>query len=886
MIEEDEAQDQRATQGPSATPAPAAAEVALSLEDQAPAPASDRQPPEPVDELLLDDALEASAAPSSSDTPEFESTRYAMVLPEALEARRARTRAGRTSSEDTAACPPPPEPLSAPIPPTPSAIVRAMRIITVGEPKPAPASEPVQELPPPPPMERMGAVAVPTPPPPFIEPEGFAAPPISALPTAPRLAAVQPQEPIDGSDELNDAIDSLLPSDLPPPPTAYKAETPPAPHASGPVEEPAVPFPSEPVAKTVAASLLGTPSQPLHHDDDTPPSHDDVEARTTGLNVPLVETWRSELPAPDSAADSDQKPEASPDDDDDVYVEPEITPDDEELAADDAPLVEPEEDKLHEHAAIDVPIAVDDLDDQTVAEAEPEPEPDAAVVGELPAAEPPPAPVVQAEATPVAEPTPDAAPVQAPTHELPTPPPPAAAHSVEPDAADEEVPIAEEDIDPEPTSEPRLTATDIESIEAVAEAALAAAKEPLPLMVNVRATLPDAPDALMREADDLREQIRQVEVIEHEEAPDSGPEIEPEEDVDDELDVPIEPDDELSSPPPMVPPASPSRPPPPPPPPALGREPSNPAVVITRPEAPPRITRPEPLREETSGEVPVARAAGTPELEPPKSAPKPPPLRILDEASAAARKRPRLWWEDAFSDDFVRAYRRLTPEQVRREASFIDQSLGIAAGGTLLDLGCGFGQHAVELATRGYKVVGYDLSLTMLALAADEAQARGQKLNFLQGDMREMAFDGLFDGVYSWDTSFGYFEEEKNANIIQRVHRALRPHGIFLLDVANRDFVAPRLPSLAWFEGDGCVCIDDAQFDSFTSRMRVKRTLMLDDGRTRELEYSLRLYSLHEVGKLLNDAGFRVMEVSGHTSMVGAFLGTESPRIIACAERR
>jgi SAM-dependent methyltransferase len=192
----------------------------------------------------------------------------------------------------------------------------------------------------------------------------------------------------------------------------------------------------------------------------------------------------------------------------------------------------------------------------------------------------------------------------------------------------------------------------------------------------------------------------------------------------------------------------------------------------------------------------------------------------------------------------------------------------------------------VELASRGYNVVGYDLSLTMLALAADEAQNRGQKLNFLQGDMREMAFEEMFDGVFSWATSFGYFDHEKNCDVLRRVQRALRTGGMFLLDIVNRDFLISRTPTMGWFEGDGCVCMDEAKFDCITSRLQVKRTLMLDDGRSREVEFSIRLYSLHEIGKMVNDAGFKVVDVSGHPATTGVFMGAESPRLITLAEKR
>ncbi len=203
----------------------------------------------------------------------------------------------------------------------------------------------------------------------------------------------------------------------------------------------------------------------------------------------------------------------------------------------------------------------------------------------------------------------------------------------------------------------------------------------------------------------------------------------------------------------------------------------------------------------------------------------------------------------------------------------------------MLDLCCGTGRQAIELARRGYEVVGFDLSLAMLARAGDEAQERDVKLNFVQGDMREMTFESQFDGVYCWNTSFGFFDEETNAQVINRVHRSLKQGGLFLLDVVNRDFIIRQSPSLAWFEGDGCVCMDEMRVDFITSRLRVKRMVMLDDGRTREIEYGIRLYSLHEIGRLLHDVGFKVTEVSGRTATPGVFLGAESPRIIVLAEK-
>jgi SAM-dependent methyltransferase len=261
------------------------------------------------------------------------------------------------------------------------------------------------------------------------------------------------------------------------------------------------------------------------------------------------------------------------------------------------------------------------------------------------------------------------------------------------------------------------------------------------------------------------------------------------------------------------------------------------------------------------------------------------PPSIAD-AGHGRNKKVRPWWEDLFNDDFIRAMEKLTDGQIKREADFIEDSLGVAQGAMVLDLACGTGRHAIELSKRGYNVVGFDLSLAMLARAADEAEERNAQLNFVQGDMREMTFDEMFDGIYCWSTSFGFFEEEKNMNVIQRVHRALKKGGQFLLDVVNRDYVARQSPSLVWFEGDGAICMDEMQVDWITSRMKIKRTMMIDDGRSREIEFSMRLYALHELGKLLHDAGFRVAEVSGRVATPGVFFGADSPRTIILAEKR
>lgn len=300
-------------------------------------------------------------------------------------------------------------------------------------------------------------------------------------------------------------------------------------------------------------------------------------------------------------------------------------------------------------------------------------------------------------------------------------------------------------------------------------------------------------------------------------------------------------------------------------------------------------------------EVDVEEERAAREEAPPPLSPATPPVESIDEpapapaaAEAAAEakaapkpapKRKKPWWAELFEEDFLRTLDVPAEADVRREADFIERLLNLARGARVLDLGCGIGRHAVELAQRGYQVVGVDLSTVMLARAAEHAQQRGQIVNFIRGDMRKLSLDAVFDGIYCWSETFGYFDEPTNTAVLESIFRALRSGGTLALDVANRDFIAPRSPTMAWFEQNGCVCMDEMKFDFFTSRMIVKRTVLFDTGRSREIEYSMRLYSLHELGRMLHQTGFRVLEVSGHRAHPGVYFGSESPRIIIAAER-
>ena len=346
---------------------------------------------------------------------------------------------------------------------------------------------------------------------------------------------------------------------------------------------------------------------------------------------------------------------------------------------------------------------------------------------------------------------------------------------------------------------------------------------------------------------------------------------------------------------------------PPPPPPSADRKraPSHPPPFTSK-ESKPDLSKeaaavtgndkghtgdkPHPVPHGPPPPPPAAAHAHPPAIKPPappapppkvSKAPSPPP-----QGAKESKSRGKPWFVDLFDEDYLRTLPFLTPQATQAEAEFVIDSMGLQPGAQVLDVGCGYGRHAMELAARGFHVVGLDLSTPLLVRGGEEAMRRGLEINFVRGDMRELDFDSQFDGAYCMFSTFGYFDDETNKKTIANIARALKPGGRVMIEILNRDYVIADLPTRVWWEGEGCVVLEEVELNYFSSRIQVNRSVVFDDGRQLEQEISVRAYSLHEVGKLMHAAGFRVLEVSGGYQTRGRFFGNQSRHIIVLAERK
>lgn len=160
--------------------------------------------------------------------------------------------------------------------------------------------------------------------------------------------------------------------------------------------------------------------------------------------------------------------------------------------------------------------------------------------------------------------------------------------------------------------------------------------------------------------------------------------------------------------------------------------------------------------------------------------------------------------------------------------------------------------------------MGLDLSSSLLRMAEELARKEGVEVELVLGDMREIDYQSEFDGVLSWDTSFGYFSDEEDEELLRHIAKALKVGGKLLLDLHHRDAYIRRHLGKHWERKGDYLVLEEVAFDALGSRLEVRGLLIdLRDGRVREYMNSFREYTLPELRRMLKGAGLAVQGIYG-----------------------
>jgi len=252
----------------------------------------------------------------------------------------------------------------------------------------------------------------------------------------------------------------------------------------------------------------------------------------------------------------------------------------------------------------------------------------------------------------------------------------------------------------------------------------------------------------------------------------------------------------------------------------------------------------------------------------------------------------KQWYEELFENYAIKYDREKFTLGTIGECDFIEKEINYDRNTRILDLGCGTGRHSIELATRGYQIVGIDLSESLLKRAKQKALERNLQIDFQKHDARNLSFFEEFDLVIMiCEGAFSLMEtDEMNFQILQNAANALKSNGKLIFTTLNglfplfhsvKDFLNSDLQS-------GNATYGNNSFDLMSFRDFGTISIQDDLGNKKELQCNERYYVPSEITWLLKTLKFKNIDIFG--AKLGAFsrsdrLSTEDYEMLVIANK-
>lgn len=238
------------------------------------------------------------------------------------------------------------------------------------------------------------------------------------------------------------------------------------------------------------------------------------------------------------------------------------------------------------------------------------------------------------------------------------------------------------------------------------------------------------------------------------------------------------------------------------------------------------------------------------------------------------------WFED-LADHMGPAYLRYSfTKGTRQEVDHLVAALDLAPGSRVLDVGCGPGRHAHELARRGIEVLGVDISATFVDLARADAP---DGATFERLDARDLLaatrLHGAFDAVVCLcQGAFGLMTVadgrigpdgravDGDSLVLAGMAAALRPGGRLALSAFSSHFVV-RSQALGLYDSD---------FDAATGVTHERTEVRSPEGTPLAADLWTACYTPRELALLCRVHGLRVESIS---SVEPGAYGSEPPTV-------
>jgi len=252
------------------------------------------------------------------------------------------------------------------------------------------------------------------------------------------------------------------------------------------------------------------------------------------------------------------------------------------------------------------------------------------------------------------------------------------------------------------------------------------------------------------------------------------------------------------------------------------------------------------------------------------------------------------WYKKWFSTkDYLELYKHRNSRDAAKIAGLITRTLKMPRGAKVLDVACGNGRHSLIFASKGYDVLGIDLSEYLIKEAekklSSEYKRHKDRLRFEIRDMRNIGRKNEFDLAVNLFSSFGYFEKDsENFKVFKSISAGLKKGGYFFFDFLNAGLLKESIVpfDISVRNHNAVVQVREIKNNAvyktiFIIRNR-KSSKNPEIAKFREM---IKLYTFAVLRKEIKKAGLKVIKTFGDYSG-GRFNSRSSERLIILAQKK
>ena len=190
----------------------------------------------------------------------------------------------------------------------------------------------------------------------------------------------------------------------------------------------------------------------------------------------------------------------------------------------------------------------------------------------------------------------------------------------------------------------------------------------------------------------------------------------------------------------------------------------------------------------------------------------------------------------------------------------------------ILDLGCGTGNITIPMAEKGYDMIGIDLSVEMLEIAAEKARNADKDILFLNQDMSDFELYGTVDAMVCALDGVNYLTEDGQlSDMLSKLHYYLNPGGILIFDI-NTEYKFRNIldGSTFVYDDNDAYCVWNSEFDQKEGICYFDLNIFTqnpDGTYTRRDEFQEeRAYSVEDIKKTVEECNLELLGVYDNLS--------------------